>query len=136
MLAACAVARKIGKRPVGGRNGRIFLFDAASHFRDQGFLERHSGGEGAIRISVLVFEMLPNPWVQQARVAHDPLPVGVLKPREFVGENDAMPTRLDRTGLRPWSSTRRDRPHRAGRTRSWAVGHCGKEPPLFGKNGS
>src|SRR5215470_15932809 len=58
MLATVAIASEVGERAVGRRNARIFLFDATSHFCDQGFLQRHRGGEHRIRKDVLPLEMI------------------------------------------------------------------------------
>src|SRR5215471_15882687 len=124
MLTAVAVASEVGECTVGCRYGSIFLFDAASHFRDQGFLQRHSQGEHVVRIDVLVFEVLPDRRVEQARVAHHLLPVWILEPGKLVGEDNAMPDCLE-GGNRRRSCTRPDGSYRTGRTNSGTVGHRG-----------
>jgi hypothetical protein len=77
MLAAFAIARKVGKRAIGGRHGGVVLLDAAAHFRDQAVLQRNGGREHCVRVCVLVFEMLADRRIEHARVVHQLLPVGV-----------------------------------------------------------
>src|SRR5258708_19813335 len=95
MLAAIAVAGEVRECAVDRGYGSIFLFDAPSHFRDQGFLQRHRCGKHVIRVAVLVFEMLSDRGGEEARVAHHPLPVRVLYPGKFVRGTTAIPPFLD-----------------------------------------
>src|SRR5262245_5828336 len=124
MLAAIAVAREVREGAIGRRYGGIFLFYAASHFRDQGFLQRRRRGKHVIGVAVLVLEVLADCWVKQARVAHDPLPVWVLEPGKFVSEDNAMPACLDRRSGR--NRERLDGRYRTGRANSGTVGHRGQ----------
>src|SRR5258706_16353052 len=122
MLAAIAVAGEVRERAVGRGHGSIFLFDAAPHFRDQGFLQRPRRGQHVICVAVLAFEMLSDHWVEQARVAHHPLPIRVLQPGKFVSEDNAMTVCFERTRRRCWNRKRLDGSYRTGaRTRGLSV---------------
>src|SRR5215831_9510501 len=127
MLATVAIARIVGECTVRRRYGRIFLFDAASHFRDQGFLQRERGREHVLRVDVLVFKMLPDRRVEHSRIAHHPLPVWVLEPGKFVGEDNAVPACRE-WGSRPRSCARLDGRYTIGHTSSGTVVHRGGRP--------
>src|SRR5215467_5185591 len=96
MLAAVAIAGEIRERTVGRRYASVVLLDAAFHLCNKRLLQRHSGAEHCIRIGILVLEMRADRRIEQARVAHYRLPIGVLEPGKLVGKDDPMPGRLDR----------------------------------------
>jgi hypothetical protein len=93
MLSAFAMAGEIGIGSVGRRDVRIVLLDPGLHLREQGFLQRNGSGEGGLRIGVFGLQVRSDVRIEQARIAHHRLPIGVLEPGEFVGQGDAVPHR-------------------------------------------
>ena len=80
MLGAALVAGVVGVGPVRGGHGAVVLLDAAAHLAEQLRLQRlgrgqHGGGVGVLRLQVRAHIS-----AQDARVAHDLLPVRVLQP--------------------------------------------------------
>ncbi len=84
---------EIGIGPVGRRNRRVVFLDPALHLREQDVLQRDGSGEGRLRIGVFGLEIGADIGIEQARIAHDRLPIGVLEPGELVGQGDAVPHR-------------------------------------------
>src|SRR5262245_59279878 len=100
LLAAFAIARQVGERPVRLRHAGIVLFDAPAHFGDQRLLQRRAGPEHRFGMAVLRLQIGPDVRIEQRRVAQDLLPSRVLQPGIVVGERDAVERLRERTSRR------------------------------------
>ena len=98
VLAALAVAGRVGEGAVDLRHGPVVLLDAAAHFGDDLLAQRRRAGEHRLRKRVLGLEMGPDPRRQDGRVLEHVHPVGGLEPGEIVAQPHAVDFELARLG--------------------------------------
>ena len=98
VLAALAVAGRVGEGAVDLRHGPVVLLDAAAHFGDDLLAQRRRAGEHRLRKRVLGLEVGPDPRRQDGRVPEHVHPVGGLEPGEIVAQPHAVDFELARLG--------------------------------------
>ena len=96
VLGSVRIAGVVDEGAVGGGDGAVVLLDPAAHLGKQLGLQVLGRGELGASVGVLRLEVGADVGTQNARVAHDLLPVLILQPGVVVGPH--APELLDPLG--------------------------------------
>ena len=90
MLAAVAVARVIGERPVRLRHRRVVLLDPAAHLGHEPVAQRLAVAQDGLREGILFIEIGADVGSQRLGPLEDVLPIRRLEPGIVVADDAAV----------------------------------------------